>query len=69
MEWISVKDRLPKEGEENTVLVCYIGFISETLCVATGFIDDTGLWRWGESGNRVKVRITHWMPLPEPPKK
>ena len=59
-EWISVKDRLPESGE--------------TTLVYNGDIDVHGFWngRWldyDENGYPFEVLyITHWMPLPEPPK-
>ena len=54
-DWISVKDRLPEDGQD--VLVWDDGgfaYIDERLC---------GTWKYG--GN---YGVTHWMPLPEPPK-
>ena len=53
--WISVKDRLPEDGQD--VLVWDDGgfaYIDVRLC---------GTWKYG--GN---YGVTHWMPLPEPPK-
>lgn len=62
MEWISVKDGLPPEIER--VLVC---------CESSdgGFIRDA--YRKGEQWMRafrepVVWNVTHWMPLPQPPK-
>lgn len=55
--WISVKDRLPKGFEP--VIVC-----REDGKVEQGY-KDVGDW-WKVYGTRTK-RITHWMPLPEPP--
>lgn len=56
--WVSVKDRLPKENKR--VLVHVVN--ASTLDVDTDRIVG-GQWvRWAGS-------ITHWMPLPEPPKK
>lgn len=55
-EWISVEDRLPKQWE--TVLVFCDGIRS------TDFISSTG--RWYEHIDHDSV--THWMPLPNPPK-
>lgn len=71
MKWISVKDRLPEP--EIPVLVTYIGFVdgvAESDGIAT---INYGEWCWYEDKNSdndeaVKVTITHWMPLPEPPK-
>lgn len=72
--WISVKDRLPKDT--NDVMV-YIGDV-----IAIGYIDADGEWdispvpdmvsepdqlsSWLDS--RLIKPPTHWMPLPEPPK-
>lgn len=54
--WISVEDRLPRDGE-NRYLVCLDdGF------TATAVWDD-GWELWADAG-----AVTHWMPLPEPPK-
>lgn len=57
-EWISVKDRLPKEGVK--VLACYKGAYLE-ICKCS-----EGVWvnRFGSD----YTGVTHWMPLPEPPK-
>lgn len=55
-EWISVDERLPKQLE--MVLV----FCDDI--VSTDFISSTG--RWYEHIDHDSV--THWMPLPEPPK-
>ena len=53
-KWISVKDELP----ENGYWLCYFddGFISTVTM--------SGDWElWDDSGE-----VTHWMPLPKPPK-
>ena len=60
-EWISVKDRLPETDDK--VLCCeasgemYVGMYLKTRRVAG--------WITPYSGDRP---ITHWMPIPEPPK-
>lgn len=57
-EWISVKDRLPKDDE------------IVTICTEKGFvyagelIGDT----WFLDNDSLTANVTHWMPLPEPPK-
>lgn len=59
MRWIPVEERLPKP-QENPVIACdYTG-----VCLA--WYSPTMGWRYrtGLSG----VDITHWMPLPQPPK-
>lgn len=60
-EWISVKDRLPENDER--VLVC-LNNVASAMC--NGKIDTdrflkNGWVRWNKY-------VTHWMPLPEPPK-
>lgn len=61
--WISVKDRLPESRAPS--LVMEEGY--ETPCVA--YYDKS--WdSWFEMvvGLSLKKPVTHWMPLPEPPK-
>lgn len=65
MEWISVKDRLPTE--ETNVLVFAVSryasgqeiFIDRMMQSKDGLI-------WVYTQNHYE--ITHWMPIPEPPK-
>lgn len=81
MEWISVKERLPKK--EETVLTVIIGsdFIvqeegetvqqaiercrKEPVRVSMGFIGSDG-W-YGADGFPEIISPSYWMPLPEPP--
>lgn len=66
-EWISVKDRLPDRTER-------------VLCACWDYVTKS-YWHellWFENGNWWKSlatydanynkHVTHWMPLPEPPK-
>ena len=59
MEWISVEERLPKEKD-----VVLASTMDKDICFAL----------WGDDGNSynsngfLELNITHWMPLPEPPK-
>jgi len=58
-EWISVKDRLPDYGDDEVLIIYKQGGI---------FMDS-----WNEDEEEWKYAgcdedITHWMPLPEPPK-
>lgn len=62
MNWISVKDKLPPYGQQ--VIVCR-PYGKDCLKVEQG-CRDLGDW-WRVYGTRTK-RVTHWMPLPEPPK-
>ena len=65
-EWISVKDRLPEEKGQYLVTYhpCHWDNVEEnTICVGTdSFVNGK---RWAK--NKYQ-RVTHWMPLPEPPK-
>lgn len=54
--WISVKDRLPEEGENRYLVRLEDGFIGTAVW-------DDGWELWNDSGE-----VTHWMCLPEPPK-
>lgn len=65
-KWISVEDRLP---EENTDVLIYRGGFRDDLMNVYTYMghneweDEYGYWsRTDDEG------ITHWMPLPEPPK-
>lgn len=59
-EWISVKDRLPEEEKE---VLCYLGnALGKGLIVAFRRHGD-----WYFDGWKCPT-VTHWMPLPEPPK-
>lgn len=71
-EWISVKDRLPESGVP--VLVTFVGYTDNKLHsdgVARWEPDLNGYnggWEWTLDFSDATVEITHWMPLPEPPK-
>ena len=62
-EWISVKDRLPEFGEK--VLITDVSgdvlvYSLEQTCSGECWWEDE-YWNWYND-------VTHWMPLPEPPK-
>ena len=66
-KWISVEDRLPEYSND--------GF-ADAVLVTDGFVQHMayfvgGKWRFAESGEIKEpmwYSITHWMPLPAPPK-
>lgn len=60
-QWIPVTERLPECFKR--VLVCRKN--EDTPIVEQGY-KDVGDW-WKVYGTRTK-KVTHWMPLPEPPK-
>lgn len=58
-QWISIKDRLPEDQKE--VLVCTRS--------KTGVRNiDKGYMAIDRFIHRGRAEVTHWMPLPEPPK-
>ena len=66
IEWISVKERLP---EVNKLVLCYrynpsqyrIGFY-----IGANYTEDVAAFR--NTNEIFSFGVTHWMPLPEPPK-
>ena len=60
LQWISVKDRLPKY--ENPVLAG-----NAELCFVNTAWYHVATKRW-ELPSGFFCEVTHWMPLPEPPK-
>ena len=61
-EWISVEDRFP-DSKWVWVLACQ----SRNGIIKTARFTD-GDWRTGPSEMDFIAEVTHWMPLPEPPK-
>ena len=76
--WISVKDRLPEIDED--VLILYESKVLRKIGYAITFLKDSFYFgstlipyqtpQWNEPWQyfRENNSITHWMPLPEPPK-
>lgn len=73
-EWISVKDRLP---EENQIVLtsCEQGKMFLLRKVSEEFLGGTLFWKYCcgydkdlVDGESYCYEITHWMPLPAPPK-
>ena len=72
-EWISVKDRLPDNKEYDWVLAQVVednGFmhipkIMEYRQSKNDWFEETYGWLSDHNG---AFTVTHWMPLPEPPK-
>ena len=71
-KWISVKDRLPEVDVQ--VIVFAVGkydcFIGTTTHAISTMLDRPSGKRWAVPWQYFDVdyEITHWMPLPEPPK-
>jgi hypothetical protein len=63
-QWISVEERLPTPFV--SVLV-YMPGERPLPTVHEGFLAREGMW-YANHFDREPLEITHWMPLPEPPK-
>ena len=60
-QWIPVTERLPEEY--TTVLVC-----GEDGVEPGRFYGKSGFWTYDQYEQDPIFAVTHWMPLPEPPK-
>jgi len=63
-EWISVDERLPKDKQMCLVYgtVYYVPDEQSKEIMVTKFYEEFGFVE------QIHANITHWMPLPEPPK-
>ena len=62
-EWISVKERLPEPWKQ--VLI----YSRHDFCESALYIGAPGKWRVTWNHEMLDDdSVTHWMPLPEPPK-
>ncbi len=68
MEWISVKDRLPEN--KSNVLFFTNGFTKNVMRMGNFYLEDSfGRKNQFCDGAFFPIEfISHWMPLPEPPK-
>lgn len=60
-EWISVKERLPEDD-----IVC---ILTDGVSDAIGYRGKVFGWHLMWTDYLEESKVTHWMPLPEPPKK
>ena len=74
-EWISVKDRLPEVYEEVLVFAVDRGDLSDEPVYALTamreyrtFNGPVKSWIQPWQYFNANYKVTHWMPLPEPPK-
>ncbi len=64
MEWISVDDRMPQEGEKVLIYIPFRGVHLNYVSYVEG-----GKWFVPAMYGRNNITdVTHWLPLPEPPK-
>lgn len=71
--WISVKDKLP---ETNAIGIAHIlAYDKYDGVVKADFLDESANYRYGSNIFQISntstqlYKVTHWQPLPEPPKK
>lgn len=62
--WISVEDRLPEDGSQCLVSLQFKHSEPETICT---LFDDGRFFNLEDKAHAFK-NVTHWMPLPNPPK-
>ena len=69
-QWISVKDRLPEDGEDVLIWYEYYRYGSYNRMYTTYEIAYQYNGHWAGAGASLgqKSRVFAWMPLPEPPK-
>ena len=72
-EWISVDERLPEEDEAmryfnfgNVIVMTVLAACNKTVQLKNRVFDGEN-WEWSPQTNYYE-EVTHWMPLPEPPK-
>ena len=63
-EWISVKDRLP-EADKYVLVITAGGLFKTARC---NFYKNGTEVCWATNDGLGEKAITHWMPLPQPPK-
>ena len=65
MGWIKCSERLPEEGQK--IIIFMPNFINGSW-TETAFFGSNGSWCLSASILSIeKTKITHWMPLPDPP--
>ena len=60
-EWIPVKDRLPESGKEGVLIALRWGEVDIGWC-------EDGQWGSEFVNEYEDGEVTHWMPIPQPPK-
>ena len=72
--WVRVKDRLPETDGIYIVTACDEGFPYgegiwySTVVVCAEYYKGDWVWYEGSQEYSLEGIVTHWMPLPEPPK-
>ena len=71
MEWISIKDRLPEDVNDRGYIINYLCVIDSLsgAYVRCLFYLDTEFVMLGDYCDTIYHNVTHWQPVPKPPKK
>ena len=69
MEWVSVKDRLPEEDENEYILFTDRQSVFFGRYYYRNCHKKECLWKPENGYIHQSSEITHWMPLPKPPEK
>lgn len=64
-KWISVEERLPENAESGNWTAANV-FCKDGHIRIYDYNIKSKKWKHGL--NDIMVKVTHWMPLPEPPK-
>jgi len=72
-EWISVKERLPESPEKGSLPVIIASYSSMRKIYHIGYVEFQKNYFYDRYNEKIVIddpywQITHWMPLPEPPK-
>ena len=65
-EWISVKDRLPEKDDHYLIYYSSQTLFTKTYRQQVVYLVVNDIEKWGWPSDRL-YKVTHWMPLPEPP--
>lgn len=74
MRWIPVEERLPEKHSEYIVCACDEGepiderIWGDTVVVCADYYDGGFTWYEGNTEYDISDIVTHWLPLPQPPK-
>ena len=60
-EWVSVTEMLPESGKEGVLIALLRGGVDIGWC-------EDGRWRSEFVNEYEDGEVTHWMPIPQPPK-
>lgn len=66
-EWIPVSERLPGDVDAY-LIVCDEHEDGQCVVVSTGQYEGDGCWTPDYNSMLPSSAVTHWMPLPKPPK-